>query len=314
MLRLYKLLAVFLVLAVAGCAGTRCYIPTEGSTGRDVIHLDGVRVFEQDKYRCGPAAMASMLAFSGVELLPRDLEQTVYDPESRGSLQVSLVAAARRNGRIAYEIKGKDILLESLCAGFPVLVLLNKGFSWWPVYHYSVVTGFDRKEGFFIIAGGTACEEMVPGSLFMRMWRRADFWGLLVLAPDDIPPAADPDKWIKAVYGLERMGAYEAALSGYKAALEKWPDAAGAMMGKANTLYAMGKTEEAAGVLERAAKIYPESGPVLNNLAHVKLELGELEKAFDAAVRAVKTGGPNADTYRQTLQSVKKAMNEDSGR
>ncbi|MFW6011034.1 MAG: PA2778 family cysteine peptidase [Desulfosalsimonas sp.] len=314
MLRLYKPIAALLVLAVTGCAGTRCYIPPEGRPGRDVIHVDEVKVFEQDEYRCGPAAMASMLAFSGVEIRPRHLEQTVYDPESRGSLQVSLVAAARRNSRVAYEIKGKDSLLKNLSAGYPVLVLLNKGFSWWPVYHYSVVTGFDSKEGFFIIVGGAACEEMVSGSLFMRMWRRADFWGLLVLAPDDIPPGADQDKWIRAVYGLERTGAYEPALSGYKAALEKWPDAAGAMMGKANTLYAMGKAEEAAEVLEQAGKIYPGSGPVLNNLAHVKLELGELEKAFDAAVRAVKTGGANEETYRQTLQSIKKAMDEGSGR
>lgn len=310
MSRLYHLLAVILFFSAAGCAGTKCYIPAEAESGRDITHVKGIRVFEQDKDRCGPAAMASMLVFSGVDIRPEDLEEMVYDPESRGSLQISLVASARRHGRVAYEIKGIDALSTELSAGYPVLVLLNKGFSWWPVYHYAVVTGFDQNEEFFILAGGLTCEEQVPGSLFRRMWRRAEYWGLMVLAPDDIPFTAEPVKWVKAVYELERIGDYEAALSGYTAALEKWPKMAGAMMGRANSLYSLGRIKEAGGMLNQAAAIHPESGPILNNLAHVMLELGELEAAFEAAARAVKIAGPHAEACRKTLKRVREAMDD----
>ncbi|MFW5908505.1 MAG: tetratricopeptide repeat protein [Desulfosalsimonas sp.] len=106
------------------------------------------------------------------------------------------------------------------------------------------------------------------------------------------------------------MGNYESALSGYTAALEKWPKMESAMMGRANSLYSLGRIEEAADMLNQAAAIHTESGPVLNNLACVMLELGELEAAFDAATRAVKVAGPHAEACRKTLESVREAMDD----
>ena len=102
---------------------------------------------------------------------------------------------------------------------------------------------------------------------------------------------------------------HDAALAGYSAALEKWPESVGAVLGKANALYALGRTAEAGDVLLEGSVVHPESGPILNNLAHVMLELGMYEKALDAAARAVETGGPHIQTYRETADRIRGAIN-----
>lgn len=312
MMRLFPVLAAALLVVLAGCAGRTCYRVPDENVGPDAVHIPGVVAFEQEDDRCGPAALASMLTWSGLDIRPSDLEEMTWDPGAAGSLQASLVAAARRHGRIAYEIQGMERLEEELRVGFPALVLLNQGLSWWPAYHYAVVASLDPKNGFVVLASGEPCLEQIPFSLFRRMWDRADNWALLVIDPVSgrLPASVSPDRWVEAVYGLERAQQHEAARAGYAEALKRWPDQPGALMGKANTLYALGKVCAAADVLALAASVHPESAPILNNLAHVRLAMGNPEAALEAAERAVAIGGAHADAYRETRKKVRAALTE----
>jgi tetratricopeptide (TPR) repeat protein len=307
MRRLQIYLAALICLSAAGCAGTP-FNTHDMAPGRDVIEIEGVPAFKQAENQCGPAALASILVWSGVDVTPSDLSEKVYDPESKGSLQISLVAAARRHGRVAYEINGMDALLSELAAGNPVLVLVNQGALWWPFYHYAVVCGYDPVNMQVILAAGDAHKERMRISQFQQIWKRADAWGLLVLRAEALPATADEAKWIESVYGLELAGRHEAALSGYSAALRQWPEALGAMMGRANTQYALGMLESAGETLMRAAAMYPDSGPVFNNLAHVMLEMGEYDAALEAAVRAMDIGGPHMSAYLRTFENVRSVM------
>jgi tetratricopeptide (TPR) repeat protein len=307
MKRLQIFLAAVICLLSAGCAGTP-FTAHDMTPNRDVIEVEGVPAFKQAENQCGPAALASMLVWSGVDVTPSDLSEKVYDPESKGSLQISLIAAARRHGRVAYEINGMDALLSELSAGNPVLVLVNQGALWWPFYHYAVVCGYDPVDMQVILAAGNEHRERMRSSRFQQIWNRADAWGLLVLPPQTLPATADETKWIEAVYGLELVGRHEEALSGYSAALEQWPHALGAMMGRANTLYALGRLESAGETLMQAAAMHPDSGPVFNNLAHVMLEMGQFDAALEAAARAVDIGGPHMPAYLRTFENVRSAM------
>ncbi len=309
-MRLFRPVLLMAIVAVfAGCASTICYLPREADPVVHTVRIEDIVLFEQDRNRCGPAALATILVFSGIETSPETLEEMVYDPADQGSLQASLVAAARRHGRVAWEIRGIEELEQGLQEGHPVLVLLNKGFFKGSLYHYAVAAGFNTEPGFFILAGGRSCLERVPAPLFRRMWRQSGDWGLMVFSPSEIPPFAEKNPWVEAVYGIERAGMHDAALAGYSAALEKWPESVGAVLGKANALYALGRTAEAGDVLLEGSVVHPESGPILNNLAHVMLELGMYEKALDAAARAVETGGPHIQTYRETADRIRGAIN-----
>ena len=309
---LLPILAAVLLAAAAGCAGRACYRAPDEPVGNDAVHVPGVVAFEQAEGRCGPAALASMLTWSGLDIRPADLEEMTWDPGAGGSLQASLVGAARRHGRIAYEIHGMERLEEELSAGFPALVLLNQGLSWWPAYHYAVVAAIDPECGYVVLASGNPYLERISLSLFRRMWDRAGNWALLVIDPaaGRLPAAAAADRWVKAVYGLERAQQHEAARDGYAEALKRWPEHPGALMGKANALYALGEVEAAADILESAASLHPASAPILNNLAHVRLAMGNLSEALEAADRAVAIGGAHADAYRHTRKKIREALIE----
>src|SRR5207237_9306004 len=52
------------------------------------VELTQVPFFPQDEYQCGPAALATVLASSGVKVTPEELVAQVYIPERKGSLQI----------------------------------------------------------------------------------------------------------------------------------------------------------------------------------------------------------------------------------
>src|SRR5688500_17642349 len=75
---------------------------------------------------CGPAALATVLGASGVAITPEALLPQVYLPGRKGSLQLELIGASRRAGRIPYRVeRTPEALLAELQAGRPVLVLQN---------------------------------------------------------------------------------------------------------------------------------------------------------------------------------------------
>ena len=92
--------------------------------------LREVPFFPQEEYQCGPAALATVLSASGSRVAPEDLVAQVYLPERKGSLQVEMLAAARRHGRVSYQLAPRlEDLLRELAAGNPVIVLQNLGVS-----------------------------------------------------------------------------------------------------------------------------------------------------------------------------------------
>ena len=72
-----------------------------------------------------------------------DLIGEVYTPARKGSLQMAMIAAARRHGRLAYQISDLESLWPEIAAGNPIVILLNLGTSWLPIWHYAVVAGYD---------------------------------------------------------------------------------------------------------------------------------------------------------------------------
>jgi hypothetical protein len=268
------------------------------------VRIRNVPAYEQDLHQCGASALASALCWSGIKTSPESIVPLVYDPKRKGTLQSSLISASRRQGMVGFPLRGPDTLFKELQAGHPVLVLLNKGLTWWPVWHYALVCGYDGPNQKIIMAGGKPNKERVAWSSFQRMWQRADEWGLLVLRPDDLPSTASAQEWLRAVHGLELAGQYEQALTGYATALHEWPFDLAAMMGMANSLYALNRLNEAEDILCQAVQMYPESGPALNNLAQVLLEQGKIKPAHKAIEKALELGGPHTQTFRKTRREI----------
>jgi hypothetical protein len=267
--------------------------------------ITGVPFFAQEELQCGPAALAMTLNWSGVAVRPSDLSPEVYSPGLKGSLQNSLIGSARRHGRVAYPIAGSEALLAEVAAGHPVIVLVNLSFFWYPKWHYAVVIGFDQEEGEVLLHSGLTAREILSARTFMNIWRRGNFWGLLVLPPDQMPVGSNEVEWLAAVAGLEQAGQWQAASTGYATALTRWEESFAAWMGLGNSRYSLREHDGSAEAFHQATLLQPENGMAFNNLAHVLAEQGQQEAALVAAQRAVDLGGSFLDTFRQTLEEIK---------
>lgn len=269
--------------------------------------ITSVPFFGQEEYQCGPASLAMVLAWSGLAVKPEELTPIAYTPSRRGSLQPDMIAAARRLGRIAYVISGAETLVREVAAGHPVIVLQNLGLSWFPVWHYAVVIGFDAAADEILLHTGLSPRERTSFRVFQNTWSRSDDWGLLVLKPDRLPATAEEGKFIESVIILEKIGSTEAAAEGYMTALRRWPLNLTAMMGLGNSRYASGDLAGSAEAFRRAIEAHPESGSAFNNLAHVLSAQGKKAEALEAARQAVERGGPLKETYEKTLREIRSA-------
>ncbi|MEX2208009.1 MAG: PA2778 family cysteine peptidase [Myxococcota bacterium] len=162
--------------------------------------------FAQDDLQCGPASLAMALSWSGLPTSPDELVAQVYTEQRRGSLQLSIVAAARRRGRLAVRVDGMRELAAELAAGNPVLVLQNLGLGWYPVWHYAVAIGYDTESGQVVLHTGRRASRSVPMPVFERTWARSGHWGLVVTRPDRLPALDDETRLRAAIAALERAG------------------------------------------------------------------------------------------------------------
>jgi tetratricopeptide (TPR) repeat protein len=272
------------------------------------FELSSVPFYPQEKYQCGPATLAMALTWSGLSITPDELRDQVYTPSRKGSLQLAMVGATRRLGKIAYEIKDPESIFTEIAAGHPVIILQNLGLSWLPVWHYAVVIGYDASEQDVILRSGTTKRKVMPYYLFRKTWARSDYWGLLVLDTDQVPVLATENKYLTAVLGLEQSRQYHDAAAGYRTALTRWPNSLTAWMGLGSSEYALGDIEGAENAFRKATELHPESAAAFNNLAHVLSEMDRNQEALAAAERAVALGGPLKSVSEKTWQEIQNKM------
>lgn len=300
------LLFLAMCIVLAGCSFTPSSYLSQSPERQSKAMIEDVPFFAQDELQCGPASLAMALNWSGIAVQPSDLTPEVFTPGLKGSLQNSLIGSARRHGRVAYPIAGIDALMTEISAGHPIIVLVNLGFSWYPQWHYAVVIGYDQEVKEVALHSGLTAGKNLSFWTFNNIWKRGDYWGLLVLPPNRLPATAEENEWLAAVAALEHVGQWKAAATGYIAALERWDKSYIALMGLGNSKYNMHQLDSSENAFSQAIQLQPENGLAYNNLAYVLLEQGRLEEALNAAQHAVDLNGPFHNSFRQTLDEIKK--------
>jgi len=260
----------------------------------------------QEQYHCGPAALAMALNAAGVAATPEELVEQVYLPGRKGSLQIEMLVAARRNGMVSYELEPRlEDVLREIAAGTPVIVLENYGFRLWPVWHYAVAVGYDREAGEIIRRSGMRPRQTMPFPVFEYVWKSEGHWAMVAVPPDRVPATASEARYASAVAALEKSGQIKSAQVAYEAMLRRWPSSLAGLMGRGNTAYALKDRVAAESAFRQAAQEHPGSVAALNNLAHVLAERGQLAEALAAAERAVSLGGPLLPSAQGTLDEIR---------
>jgi hypothetical protein len=299
-------------LLLAGCAAQ----PLTAPAGAKAVELADVPFFPQEKYECGPAALATVLAHAGIGVDADALVNEVYVEGLHGSLQAELLAATRRHGLIPYVLPpGSDGLFSELAEQRPVLVLQNLGIERIPVWHYSVAVGFDPAAERVILRSGTERRRLEQTSRFLRSWQRAGYWGFVALEPGEVPASATPALYVRAVSGAEPMLARDAAGESFERALAIWPD-------DELVLFAAAGHELQSGDLGRAGELYrrllaqaPRHAAARNNLANVLARQGCLAEALAearAALADVRAGDALFASISDTVETLERS-NEING-
>jgi len=306
--------AFLLLAALSGCAslvpqtmGLRDTWPPGVALRTEIGQ---VPFFPQVEYQCGPAALAMTLAHAGAQVTPEELVKLVYVPARQGSLQIEMLAAPRRYGRVSYQLAPRfDDLLREVAAGNPVIVLQDDGAGPIANWHYAVVVGFDYPAGELYLRSGETKRLAIPFTVFEYTWKKSNYWAMLAMSPGRIPPTATESGYLAAISAMERAGEVQAAISAYSAFLERWPDNVAASIGLANRHYALGALKEAEFALRRAAARHPDSVVVLNNLAQTLSDLGRNDEALVLIERALRPDqSPYAAAVRDTHALILQRM------
>lgn len=272
-----------LLLFLAGCAS----IPEtvhELPAADAAIELGQTPFFPQQRFQCGPAALTTALATSGVAVELQHTVDKVYLPGRHGSLRPELMAATRTEGRLPYVIDGSlGAIWQELAAGRPVVVLQNLGIAAIPRWHYAVVVGIDPVRSEVFLRSGTDRRRVTPVQIFLRTWRRGEYWGMVVLRPDELPASVDRRRYLGAVAALQQAGRLHEAALAWRTALGLWPQDAVALFGLGNVQFARGEFEAAEASYRDLLRVDPGMVAARNNLA---LTLAEQQK-FDTAVEEI---------------------------
>jgi tetratricopeptide (TPR) repeat protein len=302
---------VFVLSLLAGCVSLPQTEALRGEGGAGLpprVELDSVPFFAQEEYQCGPAALAMALNAAGVAATPDALIDEVYIPARKGSLQVEMLAGARRHGLLAYELAPelKDVLAE-VAAGNAVIVLQNLGlWAFHPYWHYAVVIGYDLEKNQVLLHSGTRARRAMPLGLFEFLWIDGQRWAMVALPPGRLPASAREASSATAAAALEKTGRIAEARLSYAALLQRWPDNLIGLMGLGNTTYALGDPAEAESAFRKATAAHPLAAAAFNNLAQTLADQGKLEAALEAARRAVSLGGASLPAAQATLQEILK--------
>ncbi|HEV8096686.1 MAG TPA: PA2778 family cysteine peptidase [Burkholderiales bacterium] len=271
--------------------------------------LEEVPFFPQTEYQCGPAALATVLAHAKVKVTPDDLVAQVYVPARKGSLQVEMLAAARRHGLVSYQLAPRlEDMLREIAAGTPVIVLQNLGIGPFDNWHYAVAVGYDLDSGELFLRSGEKERQVLPTLLHEFVWKKSDYWAMVAVPPDRIPATAEESRWLASIAALERAGNARAARVAYATFLKRWPENVNASVGLANTHHAAGELKDAEKVLRAALARQPDSVVVLNNLAQALSDEGRNTEALALVERAVALGGPFASAVSETRDLILKRI------
>ncbi|HXY22819.1 MAG TPA: PA2778 family cysteine peptidase [Burkholderiaceae bacterium] len=274
----------------------------------DVRQIDDVPFYAQERDHCGPATLAMALGASGLTRDPESIDATVFVPGRAGSLAPEMLAAARRQGRLAVQLP-PDLasVLREVDAGTPVIVLQNLGLSFYPLWHYALVIGYDIGNDQIVMHSGPQPRTHMSLELFEHTWTRGGSWAMVAVLPSKLPVTPSSDALVAAAAALERVDV-GAAHAAYLALSQKAPDNFGAWMGLGNSAFAMGAPASAVAAFTRASELQPENADSWNNLASALLAQGAKGEARAAIERALVLGGAHRGVYEQTAAEIEQAQ------
>lgn len=238
------------------------------------------------------------------KLSAQELDGRTLIPVKGGTLQIELVTAARANGLIVYPLEPTfEALFSELSAHHPVIVLVNRSFSWHPLWHYTTVTGYDEKQRSIILHFSDQPNETVSIGTFAALWKRSGNWGVVPLPPEELPVSVSSKIFLHTAYEFEKIGKGEEAIRAYQSALTRWPEDVDILFALANADYHVFNLSAAEENYRKILALKPSYPLALNNLAMLLCHTGRSDEGLKLLDKVV-----SDDTK---IQSIVKTTREE---
>lgn len=300
------LFATAVLLITSGCA-PKIPLPIKNSYSSYKIDVPFVAPRSE---LCGSTSIQMLSSYwqSTSSYLPRlsvsELDKRTLIPAKGGTLQIELIAAARADGLLAYPLEPTfEALFTELEADHPVIVLVNRAYSWYPLWHYAPVTGYNIETKTVLMHFADRANEAVPIGTFAAIWERSANWGVVLLPPTEIPASATPKKFLQSAYDLEQTGMLDEAITAYTSALLRWPEDTAILFALGNAHYRLSHISKAEQTYRKLLLIDTTHPFALNNLADLLCRTGRSDEALKLLEQAT-----SEDT---AIQSIIKATREE---
>lgn len=240
------------------------------------------------------------------QLSVEELDGLTLIPAKGGTLQIELISAARANGLIVYPLEPTfETLFSELSEHHPVIVLVNRSFSWHPLWHYAPVTGFDGEKRTILSHFSDQENEAIGIGTFAALWKRSNNWGVVLLPPGELPASTSSKKFLRAVYEFEKTGKVREAIIAYKSSFVRWPEDPDILFALANAYYNSSNLSEAEENYRKLLALNPSHLLAINNLAVLLCHTGRSDEALSVLEKAM--------TDDTQIQSMLKMTREEIG-
>ena len=170
----YPYILPLLFAILFSCLGASKVTPSKPSQV-----IENVPFYPQQKYQCGPASLAGVLNYWGVDISPEEIATEIYSKSARGTLDADMILYAERKNLRVRSYKGNfEIIRVNIDLGNPLVVLVDSGFWIYHESHFMVVVGYN--EDGIIANSGKHRLKIIPLKAFLKSWERTKFWTLLV--------------------------------------------------------------------------------------------------------------------------------------
>lgn len=249
--------------------------------------IKNVPFYPQQDFYCGPTTLSEALNFYGYSTTPEGIAPSLFIPNREGSLQLEMISAARSYGVLPYSAKSNfDTLFSLINDNVPAIVFQNVGTSWFPMWHYALVIGYDQIEQLVILHTGQTQAHKMSYKLFERVWKRGDYWVLALLEPGHSYSYLDPFIYTRAAHNMLTVGLHEKALNHLITATKVWPKKWLPYFLLGN--HYLNKTNEAAYWFSKGYKNASKNPEYLNNYGYALVQEGCIAAAKKLIHNALK--------------------------
>jgi ABC-type bacteriocin/lantibiotic exporter with double-glycine peptidase domain len=180
----FVLFFLFASVAVCNSASLQSIVTGIASGKASKGHyLKDVPVFAQGDKLCGPAALATVMNFHGVEQTQQQIADKVFTEKAQGTFTLDMLLYAKdAEGLIATHYSGDlNDIRRRIRDGNPLVLFIKSGYRRFPKGHYVVVTGFSDTYKVVILHNGGDKPIVMRYRKLLAAWRKTAYSTLLVV-------------------------------------------------------------------------------------------------------------------------------------